>query len=108
MKPVDLESLESRMRHEGLEPLSWSSLAKEHFAPHQHDFDKVLVVAEGNVTFGLPGSDVGLLLTPGERLDLPANTVHDALVGHRGVTCLEAHLPAGTLGAAAIGRGNRW
>lgn len=108
MKPVDRESLESRMRDEGLEPVSWSSLANEHFAPHQHDYDKVLVVAEGKVTFDLPGNGVGLVLTPGERLDLPAGTVHDALVGHRGVTCLEAHLPAGTLGAGAIGRGNRW
>ena len=34
----------------------------------------------------------------GDRLDLPAGTRHDADVGPRGVTCLEAHVPAGTLG----------
>jgi hypothetical protein len=33
----------------------------------------------------------------GDRLDLPAGTRHDALVGPTGVTCLEAHLPAGSL-----------
>ena len=33
----------------------------------------------------------------GDRLDLPAGTRHDALVGPTGVTCLEAHMPAGSL-----------
>jgi hypothetical protein len=48
------------------------------------------------------------MLTPGERLDLPANISYDAIVGPKGVTCLEAHLPAGTLGKKAKGRGYRW
>jgi hypothetical protein len=30
-------------------------------------------------------------LNPGDRLDLPAGTVHDAVVGPQGVVCLEAH-----------------
>jgi hypothetical protein len=33
----------------------------------------------------------------GDRLDLPAETLHAALVGDNGVTCFEAHLPAGSL-----------
>ena len=37
---------------------------------------------------------------PGDRLDLPAGTRHDAVVGPDGVRCLEAHLAAGTLAAA--------
>jgi hypothetical protein len=48
------------------------------------------------------------LLAPGERLDLPANVEHNAVVGPKGVTCLEAHLPAGTFGTKAKGRGYRW
>ena len=36
-------------------------------------------------------------LAVGDRLDLPAGTTHDAVVGPDGVTCLEAHAPAGTL-----------
>jgi hypothetical protein len=32
-------------------------------------------------------------------LDLPADTLHGADVGSGGVTCLEAHLPAGALPA---------
>ena len=38
-----------------------------------------------------------ILLLAGERLDLPAGTTHGATVGAAGVTCLEAHLPAGSL-----------
>jgi len=33
----------------------------------------------------------------GDRLDLPARTLHAADVGPDGVRCLEAHLPAGSL-----------
>jgi hypothetical protein len=36
-------------------------------------------------------------LAAGDRLELPAGTIHDAVVGPDGVTCLEAHLPAGSL-----------
>jgi len=38
----------------------------------------------------------------GDRLDLPAGTRHEAFAGPDGVTCLEAHLPAG--GVAGLRR----
>jgi hypothetical protein len=41
-------------------------------------------------------------LRDGDRLDLPAGVDHDAVVGPAGVTCLEAHLPAGQLGPDPI------
>jgi len=96
------------MRAEGLEFSSWSSMPGERFEEHVHDFDKVVVVVDGRITFGLPGYGVGFLLTPGERLDLPANVPHDALVGDKGVSCFESHLTAGTVGSRAKGRGYRW
>jgi hypothetical protein len=36
-------------------------------------------------------------LATGDRLELPAGTMHGATVGSDGVECLEAHLPAGSL-----------
>ena len=108
MSPADRASLEARLRAEGLEPTVWSSMPGERFEQHAHDFDKVLVVVEGKVTFGLTGSGVGLRLRAGERLDLPANVQHEATVGDKGVTCLEAHLVASTMGSRAQGRGSRW
>jgi quercetin dioxygenase-like cupin family protein len=87
----------ARLRLEGLAPGSWSNGPHDRYAPHAHDFDKVLVCAAGSIRFGLPGRGITVDLEPGDRLDLPAGTRHDALVGREGVTCLEAHVPTGTL-----------
>jgi quercetin dioxygenase-like cupin family protein len=96
------------MRAQGLDPAVWSNLAGERFDEHANDFDRIVVVVEGSITFGMPGYGVGFMLGPGERVDLPAGVTHDALVGPKGVTCLEAHVPAGTIGKRARGRGYRW
>jgi hypothetical protein len=90
-------SLEGRLRAQGLDPSPWSNGPGDRYAPHEHGFDKVLVCASGSIRFGLPDRRVTLDLVAGDRLDLPAGTRHDAFVGPGGVTCLEAHLPAGTL-----------
>ena len=55
------------------------------------------MVARGSIRFGLPAARTSIELAPGDRLELPAATRHDAIVGAAGVTCLEAHLPAGSL-----------
>lgn len=89
--------LEQRMRVEGLDPGSWSNGPGDRYAAHAHGYDKVLVCASGSITFGLPMLGESVPLRVGERLDLPAGTSHDAVVGSEGVTCLEAHLPAGSL-----------
>lgn len=108
MSSVDRASLEARLRDEGLEFTSRSNGPGDRYQIHRHDYDKVVVAVEGSITFGLTGYGVGFVLTPGERIDLPAQVEHDAIVGPRGVTCLEAHLPASTLGKKARGRGYRW
>ena len=76
---------------EGLQPYSWSNGPFDRYAPHSHDYDKVIYVVRGTITFGLPQSGKSLELKAGDRLDLPCGTVHDALVGEEGVVCLEAH-----------------
>ena len=53
----------------------------------------------GAITFHLTELGRDVELRAGDRLELPAGTLHGATVGRAGVTCLEAHLPAGTLGA---------
>lgn len=57
----------------------------------------MLVAQRGSITFHLVDTEQDVVLAAGERLDLPAGTTHAASVGSAGVTCLEAHLPAGTL-----------
>lgn len=97
-----------RLRAAGLDPSSWANGPGDQYAAHSHTYDKVLVVSRGFITFGLSGApgeasttvDLGV----GDRLDLPAATTHEATVGPVGVECLEAHLPAGTLGSRPLRR----
>ena len=94
---ADSSSLRTRLIDEGLDPGAWSNGPGDRYAAHDHDYDKVIVVAAGAIRFGLPEGPVDL--SAGDRLELLARTPHDAVVGDKGVTCLEAHLPTGTLAA---------
>jgi quercetin dioxygenase-like cupin family protein len=87
--------LRERLIGEGLDPGAWSNGPGDTYVSHDHTYDKVIVVASGSITFGLVAGPTEL--AAGDRLELPANTAHDAIVGSDGVVCLEAHLPAGTL-----------
>ncbi|GIV96811.1 MAG: hypothetical protein KatS3mg057_1468 [Herpetosiphonaceae bacterium] len=89
-RPPTAAALWERMVAEGLRPYSWSNGPGERYATHSHPFHKVLYVAEGSITFGLPTQGEQIELRPGDRLELPAGTVHNAVVGANGVTCLEA------------------
>jgi quercetin dioxygenase-like cupin family protein len=91
------EDVRTRLRTEGLDAGPWSNGPGDRYAAHQHMYDKVIAVERGSIRFGLPERGDGIDLEPGDRLELPAGTVHDAVVGGAGVTCLEAHLPAGSL-----------
>ena len=79
------------MSDEGLSPYSWSNGPFDVYAAHSHSYNKVIYVVQGSITFGLPDLGQQLTLKAGDRLDLPAGTVHDAHVGTQGVVCLEAH-----------------
>ena len=89
--------VERRLRDEGLAPTAWSNGPGDRYGAHEHGYDKVIAVEHGSIRFGLPADGRTFDLRAGDRLELPAGTRHDALVGPEGVTCLEAHLPAGTL-----------
>lgn len=100
--------VEGRMRARGLDPSAWSNGPGERYRAHHHGYDKVIVVAAGSIAFGLPDQGETVALQPGDRLDLPAGTGHDAIVGPAGVSCLEAHLPAGRLSAVARHPADGW
>jgi quercetin dioxygenase-like cupin family protein len=92
--------LEARLRDEGLDPGRWSNGPGDRYPAHDHAYDKVIVVERGSIRFGL-GVGEAVELVAGDRLELPAGTVHDALVGTTGVACLEAHRPRGALSEVA-------
>jgi quercetin dioxygenase-like cupin family protein len=91
------------MRAEGL-----SNGPGARYGAHEHAYDKVIVVERGSITFGLPDTGESIGLSVGDRLELPAGTTHDALVGSTGVSCLEAHRRAGSLPAATRRPAGSW
>jgi len=96
--------LRGRLSAEGLSAAAWSNGPGDRYGVHEHGYDKALVVATGSIAFGLHAEDRRVDLSVGDRLDLPAGTAHDAVVGPAGVTCLEAHAPAGTFGREPVRR----
>jgi len=83
--------IRERLADEGLSAYSWSNGPGDVYSAHSHIFHKVIYVVKGSITFGLPNQGKQLSFEAGDRLELPQDTVHNAVVGPNGVTCLEAH-----------------
>jgi quercetin dioxygenase-like cupin family protein len=84
-------SIRSLYSKEGLSPYRWSNGPGDVYGAHSHAYSKVIYVVDGSITFGLPGSGGAVELQAGDRLELPQGVTHDAVVGPKGVVCLEAH-----------------
>lgn len=97
---MDEARLRDRLAGEGLAVQAWGNGPLDHYGQHRHPYDKVLVAVAGAITFRLPERAQDIRLEAGDRLELPSGTLHGADVGAEGVTCLEAHLPAGTFDGA--------
>ena len=90
-----VESARVRLRDLGVEPHAWSNGPGDRYAEHDHRTTKLLICAEGSITFLVGPEAVPLELTAGKGFVLPAGTLHAAVVGPEGCTCLEGHRPAG-------------
>ena len=82
-----LADLMARLREEADGCYSWSNGPGDVYAPHSHTYEKVLYCVEGSITFTL--EDRALELGPGDRMVLPAGTLHGARVGPSGCRCIE-------------------
>lgn len=89
--PPTQEIIQQILDAEGLTYYAWSNAPGDIYAAHVHPFDKVLYVVRGSISFELPDSGRSVKMSAGDRLELPANTWHGAIVGPEGVLCLEAH-----------------
>jgi quercetin dioxygenase-like cupin family protein len=75
---------------EGLAPHQWSNGPGDVYGAHSHAYHKVLYCLRGSITFRLTATGEHIELHPGDRLDLEPGAEHAAVVGPRGVTCIEA------------------
>jgi quercetin dioxygenase-like cupin family protein len=78
-----------KLRAEASGCYSWSNGPGDRYAPHSHGYEKVLYCVDGSITFVLENQGRTLDLRAGDRMVLPAGTVHSAVVGGSGCTCIE-------------------
>jgi quercetin dioxygenase-like cupin family protein len=76
---------------EGLRYDRWSNGPLDVYFAHSHPYHKAIYVVAGAITFVLPTDGIRLTMKVGDRLDLPAGTMHEAIVSTLGVECFEAH-----------------
>jgi quercetin dioxygenase-like cupin family protein len=81
----------TKLRSEASGCYSWSNGAGDRYAPHSHSYEKILYCVDGSITFALEDEGKELELKQGDRMVLPAGTVHSAIVGPAGCTCIEGH-----------------
>jgi len=80
------ETLRARLAEEGFDSFEWRDGPGAAYSPHAHDHDESLWVIEGEIVFGVDGRDYRL--GAGDRLMLPAGTIHTARAGHAGARYL--------------------
>ena len=85
------DELMSKLQAEASGCYSWSNGPHDRYAPHSHNYEKVLYCVDGSITFVVENEGRRLELRPGDRMVLPAETVHSAVVGASGCTCIEGH-----------------
>jgi len=82
------DSVEQKLRTEAEHCYQWSNGPGAIYAVHDHPYRKILYVERGSITF-TPAGKAAIVMTMGDRLDLPTGTPHGAVVGPEGVTCWE-------------------
>jgi quercetin dioxygenase-like cupin family protein len=87
-----LAGLQTQLIQEVLFPYDWSNSPGDFYPPHVHDYDKVIIVVRGSITWTLPQTEETIETHAGDRIDLPRGMWHAAKVGSQGVTCLEGHI----------------
>lgn len=87
--PTDVDRAVAALATEGWTDASpWESTPEQHYPAHKHRYEKVVVCVAGSIVFTTEGSLISL--DAGERMDMEANTVHEAVAGPQGSVCVEA------------------
>ncbi len=89
--PAGVTGASDYLRHAGVEPMAWSNGPGDRYPSHDHPYTKLLVCAEGSITFLVGIDEVPVELEPGQGFELPPHTPHAAVVGPAGCTCVEGH-----------------
>jgi quercetin dioxygenase-like cupin family protein len=86
---IDETEIRRRLEGEAHSCYSWSNGPGSVYAAHSHRYRKILYCLSGSIRFDLLPDGGSVELGPGDRLNLPPDTSHSAVVGPRGVSCIE-------------------
>ena len=86
-----VDAAERALRAAGVAPSRWGNGPGDTYPAHAHEYTKLLICAEGSITFLVGAGQTPVELAAGEGFVLPAGTRHAARVGPAGCTCLEGH-----------------
>ncbi len=78
------EEIAEMIQKEGFSPLVINDPANYVYRPHQHPETKLLVFLSGSMRVTVAGKSYEC--EPGDKLIIPGNTVHEAVVGPDGCT----------------------
>jgi quercetin dioxygenase-like cupin family protein len=88
-KKPTLEELRAQLTSLGWESELYSDRPGTKYARHKHPFDDFVLIVKGKMKIATETGE--WLLKPGDRIDLPANTIHTAeMVGKEEVAYLSA------------------
>jgi quercetin dioxygenase-like cupin family protein len=88
-KKPTLEELKKNLDEKGIESELYSDRPGTKYGRHKHPFDDFVLIVQGKMKIV---TDTGeWTLKPGDRLDIPANTIHSAeIIGKEEVKYLSA------------------
>lgn len=87
-----IEQMKMIFEAEGLEFVEEHFPSKSKVTEHRHPFDEVRMIFSGRMLFNINGNK--LLLYPGDRIEIPANTKHDfSIEGDQESVSLYANKP---------------
>lgn len=88
-KKPTLQELTNILEAEGLEWELYEDQPGTKYGRHKHDFDDFIVIVEGQMKLGTDRGE--WIMKPGDRLNLPRNTIHWAeVIGKTRVKYLSA------------------
>jgi quercetin dioxygenase-like cupin family protein len=85
-EPPRERALRDELASRGFGASLWRDVPGARYEAHSHERDEALWVLEGEMIF--EAADCTFRLGPGDRLELPAGTVHTAVAGKAGATYL--------------------
>ena len=78
-----------KLRAEAHGCYTWSNGPGDRYAAHTHPYEKVLYCVDGSITFVLEDAGERVEMNAGDRIVVRPGTVHSAVVGPAGCTCIE-------------------